>query len=239
MKTIQTYRSPLIRLPASARADAFTLTMPASATIVGARMGDRWSIGSHEVSVSIDAMVDLDDETSHPEKRTFIVVRSGEPLPTNRATDLVGHVGDNKLNGLFVFRLYDLYPPPGAPTHAPGEAPPPPPQVPDDFLSELGVEYRKPTRSGYATFPVLQFLEGRPWDQLALNAVHSLRPSQIRVTDGMVKDNAVTWRVTVFVNRTADGGKATIRRVEQEVEVCLYGCEHGADLSIRLKVPRR
>lgn len=77
----------------------------------------------------------------------------------------------------------------------------PPEQHAGDFMSTLGVDYVPPSAQGFAVFPVLQFLTGRPWDDLALNAVHSLRPSQIRVTEDETKMNARLWRVTVYIRR--------------------------------------
>lgn len=86
-------------------------------------------------------------------------------------------------------------------------------------------DYSPPTRTGFLGLPVLQFLWGQPWDQLAQNFVHSLRPSHVRVSDGDVKCDSQSWRVTVYVR------EGMIVSMEQEVEVGLDGgFEHGHGL---------
>ncbi len=72
-------------------------------------------------------------------------------------------------------------------------------------------------KGGYMTLPVLPFLAGQPWDNLALNLVHSLRPSAVRVAtyaEG-VKCDGKCWRVTVHLQKD----NKTIGSIEQEVEV--------------------
>jgi hypothetical protein len=86
--------------------------------------------------------------------------------------------------------------------------------------------YRWPMSMGYTSIPVLQGLWGTPWCNAAANFLPALRPSCVRVTRGEVTLDAVSWRVTVYLN--ADD---TISRIEQEVEVGLVGFRNGQDAS--------
>ena len=69
---------------------------------------------------------------------------------------------------------------------------------------------------GYASLPMLQFLNGQPWDAFAFGLVHSLRPFMLRVVCGCEHTDSWPWRVTV---RLENDGQ-TIREIVQEVEVC-------------------
>lgn len=91
--------------------------------------------------------------------------------------------------------------------------------------------YVKPDGVGYTVIPVLEFLNGKPWDNMALNFVAALRPSSIRVTTGGVTCDASTWRVTVFV----ETDERTIRKIEQEVQVGLHGIRNGHDASLYMR----
>lgn len=94
-----------------------------------------------------------------------------------------------------------------------------------------GQEFKPWNYRGWTSIEVLEFLKGKAWDDVALGYVHSLRPSHVRVTDGMVQLDAQVWRVTVFVTEAN-----TIERIEQEVEVGLPdGVPHGHGLAIALK----
>ena len=89
------------------------------------------------------------------------------------------------------------------------------------------VLYTQNQSHGYTSLDVLPFLVGRPWDQCALNFVHSLRPSALRVvTQGTTLDS-VPWRVTVYLD--PKGGR-TIKNISQEVQVGIVGCAHGHGL---------
>lgn len=99
--------------------------------------------------------------------------------------------------------------------------------------SRQGAEYVAPDRRGFCSIDVLSFLIGRKWDQLALNFVHALRPSWVRVICGEEQTDAQPWRVTVHVDR---GG--VIERIEQEVEVGCVDANNGADLLAQLKGKR-
>ncbi len=102
-----------------------------------------------------------------------------------------------------------------------------------DYRSSCAVSYKPPTRTGFLSMPVLQFLWGQPWDELAMNLVHALRPDCIRVLywGGMETTDGRVTRVTVYLNK--DG---TIRHMEQECQVGLEGkYRHGYDLWVEMR----
>lgn len=80
-----------------------------------------------------------------------------------------------------------------------------------------GQAFKKWNRLGFTSIKVLEFLDGKPWDDVALGYVHALRPSHIRVTEGMVQCDAQQWRVTVFVKE----GTNIIESISQEITVGL------------------
>jgi hypothetical protein len=97
----------------------------------------------------------------------------------------------------------------------------------DKYRSTWRVPYsQKLDRLGGTVIPVLEFLNGRPWNNAALNVVHALRPSSIRVTTGSMTADSSNWRVTVHIDPTG-----IIRKIDQEVDVGLIGCRYGADVS--------
>lgn len=99
-------------------------------------------------------------------------------------------------------------------------------KTPKDYYSKHMVGYEKPNHIGFLSIKVLEFLNGREWDEVALAYVHSLRPSCIRVTTDCITLDARTWRVTVYVDN-----KNIITGIEQEVEVGLPdGVAHGEAL---------
>ncbi len=72
-------------------------------------------------------------------------------------------------------------------------------------------------RRGYCSIPVLEFLKGREWNDVALAYVHALRPTRIRVIeDGRTQMNSENWRVTIYLAEDK-----TIKSLFQEVEVGL------------------
>lgn len=102
-----------------------------------------------------------------------------------------------------------------------------------DFYTSHMVMYdqRAGKRYGYTSIKVLEFLNGRPWDDIALAYVHALRPYAVRVVKGGETCDAVQNRVTVYVD--ADN---IITGMRQEVEVWLPdGVENGHDLGKRIK----
>lgn len=85
---------------------------------------------------------------------------------------------------------------------------------PDDYRTEHRIEYKAPDPRCYTSISVLTFLWGQPWDQLALNYVHGLRPSTIRVNQGCVTCDCDCWRVSVWL----ENDDRTIHRITQEIE---------------------
>ena len=86
--------------------------------------------------------------------------------------------------------------------------------------------YEPPDTTSTAHLPVLQFLIGRPWDDDALNVVHSLRPSRIRVVvGGEEKTDSYPWRVHVYLD-----DQHRIVDVVQQVEVGCVGRKNGNDV---------
>lgn len=96
----------------------------------------------------------------------------------------------------------------------------------------IGVKY-EPKKIDWTScdiIPVLQFLWGHKVDEVAMAYVHALRPSHIRISDGMIKCDAQIWRITIYVEKSD-----RIRKIEQEVEVALpHGIENGYELHGKL-----
>ena len=101
----------------------------------------------------------------------------------------------------------------------------------DQYFHAQGVESKTLGHSGFACLPVLEFLWGQPWDNLALSCVQALRPDAIRVTTGGCTTDWQPWRVTVDVR----SDRRTIERIEQELEVPLYAGRNGDDLLTALR----
>ena len=101
-----------------------------------------------------------------------------------------------------------------------------------DYITHHLVPYEEPTCRGYMEVPVLEFLKGKKWDEVALAYVHALRPTAIRVTSGIETLDCRIWRVNVHVNNYED---LIIEEIEQEVEVGLPdGIQHGEALRMAL-----
>lgn len=84
---------------------------------------------------------------------------------------------------------------------------------------------------GVNTINVLELLWGQPWNNLALNYVYALRPSGIRVVQNGTCLDSQDWRVTVWL----EDDDITIKKIEQEVRIGLYGATCGHDLNIQLR----
>ena len=83
------------------------------------------------------------------------------------------------------------------------------------------------TGEGYTVLPVLGFLVGQVWGEMALAYCSALRPSCIRVTTGLIKLDACTNRITVYTEPDD-----TITAVEMEVSLGLpEGVRFGADFT--------
>lgn len=102
-----------------------------------------------------------------------------------------------------------------------------------DYHHPQGVDYQQPRRSVWPCLPVCSYLIGTPWDELALAAVSTTRPSSIRVlgpTDYETCDGR-TWRVSVYVD-----SNNIIKSVEQEVIADVPDeIEHGHALLLKLR----
>lgn len=90
---------------------------------------------------------------------------------------------------------------------------------------------------GYTVIPVLEFLWGKPWNDMAKNYLRALRPSDVRETFGEIKNDARPWRVTVILERVITPAgielpTPIVKRIEQEVEVNLEGATCGFDLKL-------
>lgn len=103
----------------------------------------------------------------------------------------------------------------------------------DKYKTSYARKYEPPSASlcCRTCVDVLHPIWGKPWNNLALAYVHTLRPSSIRVvSNGCITTDFYSWRVTVYLE--ADG--RTIQKVEQEVEVCGIGINTGSDFRYKL-----
>jgi len=97
----------------------------------------------------------------------------------------------------------------------------------DEYYDTHMVEFTQFYHRGWKSIKVLDFLNGKQWDDIALGYVHALRPSSIRVTKGTIKLDARVWRVTVYINEDN-----VINYISQEVVVGLPdGVAHGDALN--------
>lgn len=102
-----------------------------------------------------------------------------------------------------------------------------------DYHSTLGVAFEPFSHTSFTSVPVLTFLTGRKWDELALGVIQGLRPSSVRVTTGELKSNADLHRVTVYVD-----SNDIILGITQEMQIGLPdGIENGHEFSIALDIP--
>lgn len=102
-----------------------------------------------------------------------------------------------------------------------------------DYRHPQGVKYAHMPRSVMPCLPVCSYLIGAQWDELALAAVSTLRPSSIRVTgptDSQTCDGSM-WRVSVYVD-----SNNTILGIEQEMIADVPDhIEHGHALRMKLR----
>lgn len=90
------------------------------------------------------------------------------------------------------------------------------------------------TRTSWTSITVLECLVGLPMDDLARSYISALRPSEVRVSTGLLKSDAREWRVTVMTNE--DG---IITEITQEVAVELpEGVQNGYELCCALDKAR-
>jgi hypothetical protein len=97
-----------------------------------------------------------------------------------------------------------------------------------DYQHNQGLEVEPLRAVAFTEIPVLTFLVGRQWNEDALNVVHALRPSWLRVVPpGMpTTDDGKPWRVTVHLDEAGN-----IASIDQEVTVGAVGRQNGSDVS--------
>lgn len=99
------------------------------------------------------------------------------------------------------------------------------------YYGTHGTVFEDLPRTSYTVIDVLQCLWGKPWDDVAVAYVQALRPSCVRVTEGLCKADGWTNRVTVFIDEDN-----IITKIHQEVRVGLpEGVVHGEALDRALK----
>lgn len=102
----------------------------------------------------------------------------------------------------------------------------------DKYRTSHGVPYQKPNGwVSWTSIPVLEQLKGKPWNNMALNMVHALRPSTIRVTKDCLTADSSVWRVTVALEED----NKTIKEITQEVEIACNGIRNGYDAYLYMK----
>jgi len=94
-----------------------------------------------------------------------------------------------------------------------------------DYIGN-GEKFEPWSRRGFLEIQALDFLIGKPWDDVALGFVHGLRPSVIRAVHDGAQADSMAWRVTVWL-----GDDNRIASISQEVEVGLpVDIAHGGAL---------
>lgn len=68
---------------------------------------------------------------------------------------------------------------------------------------------------GYSCVRILEFLNGKPFNNVAMGYIHGFHPTKIRVSTGSVCTDARTGRVTVMLEQD----NKTIKYIEQEIEI--------------------
>ncbi len=94
-------------------------------------------------------------------------------------------------------------------------------------------QYVEPSHAGHLVLPVLTWLNGQPWDQLAQNFIVSLDPNGVQVIgpDRETKTNWMTNQVTVYLDE-----RGTIQEITQQCRVGLGGnFENGHELWLEAK----
>ena len=100
-----------------------------------------------------------------------------------------------------------------------------------DVYRGHGCSFKRPSSIGHPTVEVLPELKGKPWNNEAVNQLVMLRPSNVRVTTGMINLDSMSWRVTVFLEKD----NITIRKIIQEAEAGRYG--HGTTQDVSNNPP--
>lgn len=97
----------------------------------------------------------------------------------------------------------------------------------DVYRTSHGIKYTPVESTRGGTLDVLPELYGKPYNNYALNKIHALRPSSIRVTSGGVTCDSRRWRVTVILK----DDDITIWKIYQEVEFGAVGDGEYKDVS--------
>jgi hypothetical protein len=79
---------------------------------------------------------------------------------------------------------------------------------------------------------VLPFLIGKPYNNLAWNWIVGLRPSQVRVSTGIVHLDCYPNRITIFIDKDN-----IIKSIQQEISVGCIGVHHAHDLEMATNDP--
>ena len=89
----------------------------------------------------------------------------------------------------------------------------------DGFGGAHGLNYEYKGIIGNDIITILEFLNGRSWDDRALSYIHAVHPSMVRVIKYGCgeKLDSVSDRVTVYL----DKDNRTIKKIKQEVQVAL------------------
>ncbi len=102
-------------------------------------------------------------------------------------------------------------------------------KAPEDYITDHAEAVNKPSRVGYISVPIAEFLVGRPWNEEALQYMHCFQPSAIRVSDGWLTCDGYSRRITVIT----DPDTKLITKITQEVTVPLLPDQRwGADVRL-------
>lgn len=103
----------------------------------------------------------------------------------------------------------------------------------DKYFHRQGIVPPEKTDEVYLDLDVLPFLYGKPWNNLALNLVMSLKPTAIRVINDSNGATCDAWagRVTVWLEN--DG--RTIESINQEAICGGIGVKCGEDLHYKMR----
>jgi len=97
----------------------------------------------------------------------------------------------------------------------------------DKYRAYNGKKYESFAPYGGTVIPVLDFLEGLPFNNLVMAYVRGLKPSSVRVsTDGSIFTDNRTGRVTIYLKDNK------VDRIEQEVHVS-YACGAVVDRTLK------
>jgi hypothetical protein len=103
----------------------------------------------------------------------------------------------------------------------------------DHYRGSCGEGFQRPDRQVFPVLPMLEFLWGKPWDNLALNVVAALRPTSLRVVghNDEITLNSVMNRVTVWL----EDDNRTIKEIDMEAVCGGIGVNTGHDLMQKLR----